>query len=62
MKSVIQVQKLFLKIMKVYGNKFEDPMRRTPSIDKIVKATNYEPTMTIQKMIEEIITYKKINL
>ena len=46
----------------VYGNKFEDPMRRTPSIDKIVKATNYEPTMTIQKMIEEIITYKKINL
>ena len=37
-------------------------MRRTPSIDKIVKATNYEPTMTIQKMIEEIITYKKINL
>ena len=46
----------------VYGNKFEDPMRRTPSIEKIVNATNYEPSMTIQQMIEEIIKYKKINL
>ena len=53
---------IFKDHKEVYGNKFEDPMRRTPSIDKIVKATNYEPTMTIQKMIEEIITYKKINL
>ena len=46
----------------VYGNKFEDPMRRTPSIEKIVNETNYEPSMTIQQMIEEIIKYKKINL
>ena len=45
----------------VYGNKFEDPMRRTPSIEKIVNATNYEPSMTIKQMIEEIIKYKKIN-
>ena len=37
-------------------------MRRTPSIEKIVNATNYEPSMTIQQMIEEIIKYKKINL
>ena len=46
----------------VYGNKFEDPMRRTPSIEKVVNATNYEPSMTIQQMIEEIIKYKKTNL
>ena len=43
----------------VYGNKFEDPMRRTPSIDKIVAATGYEPTMLIPNMIKEIIKYKK---
>ena len=42
----------------VYGNKFEDPMRRTPSIEKIINATGYEPTMTIQDMIKEIINYK----
>ena len=42
----------------VYGDKFEDPMRRTPSIEKIINATGYEPTMTIQDMIKEIINYK----
>ncbi len=45
----------------VYGNKFEDPMRRTPSIEKIVNATGYSPTMTIPGMIKEIIQYKKLN-
>jgi len=45
----------------VYGNKFEDPMRRTPSIEKIVNATGYSPTMTIPDMIKEIIKYKKLN-
>ena len=45
----------------IYGNKFEDPMRRTPSIDKIVEATGYKPSMVIQNMIKEIIEYKKIN-
>ena len=45
---------------KVYGDKFEDPMRRTPSIEKIVKATGYEPNMSIPEMIKEIIDYKQI--
>ena len=45
----------------IYGTKFEDPMRRTPSIEKIVKATGYEPSMEISQMVEEIIRYKKIN-
>jgi len=53
---------IFKNHEEVYGNKFEDPMRRTPSIEKIVNATNYEPSMTIQQMIDEIIEYKKINL
>ena len=45
----------------VYGSKFEDPMRRTPSIDKIVEATGYKPSMAIPNMIKEIIEYKKLN-
>jgi hypothetical protein len=36
-------------------------MRRTPSIEKIVKATGYEPSMEIPQMVEEIIRYKKLN-
>lgn len=44
----------------VYGDKFEDPMRRTPSIEKIVKATGYVPNMSIPEMIKEIIDYKQI--
>ena len=39
----------------VYGSKFEDPMRRTPSIDKIIEATGYKPSMVIPNMIKEII-------
>ena len=53
---------IFKNHEEVYGNKFEDPMRRTPSIEKIVNATNYEPSMTIHQMIDEIIEHKKINL
>jgi UDP-glucose 4-epimerase len=45
----------------VYGSKFEDPMRRTPSIDKIIEATGYKPSMAIHNMIKEIIEYKKLN-
>ncbi|RPG61815.1 MAG: NAD-dependent epimerase/dehydratase family protein [Flavobacteriaceae bacterium TMED238] len=45
----------------IYGNKFEDPMRRTPSIDKIIAATGYKPSMVIENMIKEIIEYKKLN-
>ena len=45
----------------VYGSKFEDPMRRTPSIDKIIEATGYKPSMVIPNMIKEIIEYKKLN-
>ncbi len=46
----------------IYGDRFEDPMRRTPSIEKVVKATGYKPTMSIPEMIKEIIDYKQISL
>ena len=43
----------------IYGNKFEDPKRRTPNIDKIVKFTGIKPSMGIEDMIKEIVAYKK---
>ena len=52
---------IFKTHKEVYGEKFEDPMRRTPSIKKIVDATDYLPTMTIPEMIREIINYKKLS-
>ena len=52
---------IFKTHKEVYGERFEDPMRRTPSIKKIVDATDYSPTMTIPEMIKEIIDYKKLN-
>ena len=51
----------FVTHNEVYGDKFEDPMRRTPSIQKIIDTTGYKPSMTIPDMVEEIIAYKKIN-
>ena len=52
---------IFKTHKEVYGERFEDPMRRTPSIKKIVDATDHSPTMTIPEMIKEIIDYKKLN-
>ena len=43
----------------VYGNKFEDPMRRTPGINKIVSLTGIRPSKKLDEMIEEIIEFKK---
>ena len=43
----------------VFGSKFEDPMRRTPNIDKIVKFTGIKPSIGIEDMIKEIVAYKK---
>ena len=43
----------------IFGSKFEDTMRRTPNIDKIVKLTGIKPSMGIEDMIKEIVAYKK---
>ena len=45
----------------VFGNAFEDPKRRTPGIDKIIKFTGMKPTKNIEFMIESIINFKKNN-
>jgi len=44
-----------------YGKAFEDPMRRTPGIDKIVSLTDITPSKKLEEMIEEIIEFKKQN-
>ena len=41
----------------IFGSKFEDTMRRTPNIDKIVKLTGIKPSMGIEDMIKEIVAY-----
>ena len=51
----------FLSHKDVFGDKFEDPTRRTPNIDKIVKATGMKPSYDIQTMIKEIVEYKRQN-
>ena len=49
----------FLTHKEVFGDKFEDPTRRTPNIDKIVKATGIKPIYDIQTMIKEIVEFKR---
>jgi len=49
----------FLSHKDVFGDKFEDPTRRTPNIDKIVKATGIKPIYDIQTMIKEIVEFKR---
>ena len=50
---------IYKKHEEIFGNKFEDPNRRTPNIDKIIKFTGIKPSMNIEEMIKEIVAYKK---
>ena len=43
----------------VFGDKFEDPTRRTPNIGKIIKATGIKPSYDIKTMIKEIVEFKR---
>ena len=49
----------FISHEEEYGKAFEDPMRRTPGIDKIVSLTGIRPSIKLEEMIEEIIEFKK---
>ena len=48
----------FISHEQEYGKAFEDPMRRTPSIEKIVSLTGIKPSKKLDEMIEEIVKYK----
>ena len=54
-------QIIFKSHEEVFGKAFEDPKRRTPSIDKIIEFTGMKPTKNIEFMIENIIEFKKNN-
>lgn len=54
-------QIIFKSHEEVFGKAFEDPKRRTPGIDKIIKFTGIKPTKNIEFMIENIINFKKNN-
>jgi hypothetical protein len=41
------------------GTNFEDPTRRTPNIEKIVKLTGISPSENIESMIKKILAHKK---
>ena len=49
----------FVSHKDVFGDKFEDPTRRTPNIDKIVNTTGIRPSYDIQRMIKEIVEFKR---
>ena len=51
----------FISHEEEYGKAFEDPMRRTPGIDKIVSLTGIKPSKKLEEMIEEIINFR-VNL
>ena len=51
----------FISHEEEYGKAFEDPMRRTPGIEKIVSFTGIKPSKKLDEMIEEIIQFKKQN-
>jgi len=54
-------QIIFKSHEEVFGKAFEDPKRRTPGINKIIKFTGMKPTKNIEFMIENIINFKKKN-
>ena len=51
----------FISHEEEYGKAFEDPMRRTPGIDKIVNLTNVSPSKKLDEMLDEIIKFKLKN-
>src|SRR6056300_8470 len=49
----------YIEHEKIFGDKFEDPTRRTPNIEKIVKFTGISPSENIESMIKKIVAHKK---
>ncbi|MFH1429377.1 MAG: NAD-dependent epimerase/dehydratase family protein [Candidatus Margulisiibacteriota bacterium] len=49
----------YIPYIKAYGEGFEDMQRRTPNITKIRELTGYKPTLSIEGILDQIITYYK---
>ena len=52
---------LYKKHSEVFGEDFEEPIRRVPEISKISKAINWQPKKSLDEIIIEIAEYMKSN-
>ena len=50
---------VYIPYLTAYGEGFEDMQRRTPNITKINKLIGYKPTLNINGILDEIISYYK---
>ncbi|MFA5293549.1 MAG: GDP-mannose 4,6-dehydratase [Phycisphaerae bacterium] len=52
-------EKKFIPYSQAYGQGFDDMQRRLPCLEKINRATGYKPQVSLEQMIEKIITDKR---
>jgi UDP-glucose 4-epimerase len=52
----------FIPYHDAYGENFEDVQRRVPNTDRLYQATGMRPTMTLEKILDDIIAWKKRTL
>jgi len=52
---------IYKKYSEVFGDNFEEPIRRVPEISKILKAINWQPKKSLDEIIIEIAEYMKSN-
>ena len=48
----------FVPYSKVYGPGFEDMLHRKPDLSKVRKVINYEPKITLEESLKEIVDYE----
>jgi UDP-glucose 4-epimerase len=52
---------LYKKYSEVFGDNFEEPIRRVPEISKIFNTINWQPKKSLDEIIIEIVEYMKSN-
>lgn len=52
-------EKRFITYEEAYGRPFDDMMRRVPSLERIHRAIGYQPTTTLDQILEEVIAEKR---
>lgn len=52
-------EKRFITYEEAYGRPFDDMMRRVPSLERIHRTTGYQPTTTLDQILEEVIAEKR---
>ena len=52
---------IYKKHSEIFGDNFEEPMRRVPDISKIKRVIGWQPQTSLDKIIIEIAEYMKAN-